>query len=274
MTMVSTVSTAVSNLQEFHNDQFGNVRIIQENGKPFFCGADVAKALGYSNPRDALRRHCKGGVKRDTLTNGGNQTIMYIPEGDVYRLITHSKLPSAQQFESWVFDDVLPTIRKHGVYASLETAEKLLGDPDFAIATFTALKKEKELNKALTETINVQQKQIANMKPKATYCDIVLNCKETVPISVVAKDYGWSARRMNKWLYEHNIQYKQGSIWLLYQDYSSCGYTQTKTRTFHKKDGEDVISVQTQWTQKGRMFLYELLKKNHILPLIEQSKTA
>lgn len=274
---MTMVSTAVSNLQEFHNDQFGNVRIIQENGKPFFCGADVAKALGYKDTVNALKSHCKeDGVAFYHLTDslGRSQKTKFITEGNLYRLITHSKLPSAQQFESWVFDDVLPTIRKHGVYASLETAEKLLGDPDFAIATFTALKKEKELNKALTETINVQQKQIADMKPKATYCDIVLNCKETVPISVVAKDYGWSARRMNKWLYEHNIQYKQGGIWLLYQDYSSCGYTQTKTRTFHKKDGEDVISVQTQWTQKGRMFLYELLKKNHILPLIEQSKTA
>ena len=91
------------------------MRIIDDNGKPLFCGSDVAKALGYARPKDAISAHCKGAVKHRTLTNGGEQEMSFIPEGDVYRLITHSKLPSAERFEKWVFDDVLPSIRKHGI---------------------------------------------------------------------------------------------------------------------------------------------------------------
>lgn len=100
----------------FENDQFGNVRTIEENGKIYFCGNDVARALGYSNCRDALGKHCKGVVKRDTPTTSGVQSMSFIPEGDLYRLITHSKLPTAEKFEQWVFDEVLPTIRQTGKY--------------------------------------------------------------------------------------------------------------------------------------------------------------
>lgn len=108
----------MNEIQIFNNSEFGEIRTIEENGKILFCGADVAKALGYSNARDALSRHCKekGVVKHDTLTKGGIQAITYIDEGNVYRLITHSKLPNAERFEEWVFDEVLPTIRKTGSY--------------------------------------------------------------------------------------------------------------------------------------------------------------
>lgn len=112
-------------LQVFNHEQFGDVRIIEEDGKVLFCGKDVAKALGYENPRDAIRRHCRGVVKRDGVSKTTNQhgvtteqvtQMSFIPEGDVYRLITHSKLPAAERFEKWVFDEVLPTIRKTGGY--------------------------------------------------------------------------------------------------------------------------------------------------------------
>ena len=105
-----------NNIQVFNNEEFGEVRVIEENGKPFFCGNDVAKALGYSNAPDAMRRHCRAIVKRDTPISGKMQEINYIPEGDVYRLITHSKLPTAENFEWWVFDTVLPSIRQTGGY--------------------------------------------------------------------------------------------------------------------------------------------------------------
>ena len=106
-------------IQVFSNDQFGQVRTVEQNGKVFFCGKDVAEALGYSNTKDAVSRHCKqkGVVKRDLLTNGGRQRVVFLDEGNLYRLITHSKLPSAEQFESWVFDEVLPTLRKTGAYS-------------------------------------------------------------------------------------------------------------------------------------------------------------
>ena len=110
-------------LQVFNHEQFGDVRIIEEDGRVLFCGKDVAKALGYENPRDAIRRHCRGVVKRDGVSKTTNQhgvtteqvtQMSFIPEGDLYRMITHSKLPAAERFEKWVFDEVLPTIRKTG----------------------------------------------------------------------------------------------------------------------------------------------------------------
>lgn len=106
-------------LKIFGNEAFGEIRTLEtDDGKVLFCASDVASALGYSNKRDAISRHCKGVVKCDALTNGGKQSLSFIPEGDVYRLIAHSKLPKAVEFESWVFDEVLPTIRKTGSYGA------------------------------------------------------------------------------------------------------------------------------------------------------------
>ena len=108
----------MTEIQTYTNAAFGSVRILYEDGKPLFCGADACKALGYKNQHDALTRHCKGVVKRYPLTNGGKQQMNFLPEGDLYRLITHSKLPSAEKFERWVFDEVLPAIRKNGMYGA------------------------------------------------------------------------------------------------------------------------------------------------------------
>lgn len=115
----------MNELQIFNSDEFGEIRTVEIDGKPYFVGADVAKALGYNNPRDAVSRHCKGVVKRDTPTSSGIQSMSYINEGDLYRLIMKSKLPSAEKFESWVMDEVLPTIRKTGSYKPMTIAEQI-----------------------------------------------------------------------------------------------------------------------------------------------------
>lgn len=107
----------MNNLTVFDNPEFGKVRTLEDNGKPLFCGVDIARALGYTNPRKAIGDHCKGVTKRYAPTQSGSQTMSFIPEGDVYRLITHSKLPSAERFESWVFDEVLPALRRTGTYS-------------------------------------------------------------------------------------------------------------------------------------------------------------
>lgn len=117
----------------FENAEFGDIRILRDGEKYMFCANDVARALGYSNCRDAVRVHCKGVVKRDTLTEGGVQSLSYIPEGDVYRLIASSKLPSAEKFERWVFDEVLPSIRKHGMYATESTLQQMINNPDMIV---------------------------------------------------------------------------------------------------------------------------------------------
>ncbi len=260
-------------LQIFENAEFGSIRTVEINNEPYFVGKDVAEILGYKNTRDALSKRVddedKGVAKRDTL--GGYQDLTVINESGLYSLILSSKLPKAKQFKRWVTSEVLPSIRKHGLYAT----DELLADPDIAIAAFTALKAEREKAKTLESKIAVQKQQIAELKPKASYYDVVLNCKDLISISEIAKDYGKSARWLNNLLHELNVQYKQGhKIWLLYQKYANKGYTNTKTQTYNGNDGEVHTKVHTYWTQKGRLFIYDLLKSNGILPLIELDKTA
>ena len=255
-------------LQVYKNAEFGSVRTTTIGGQPYFVGKDVAGILGYSNTRKALIDHVdeedKDGVTiRDAI--GRNQTMTAINESGLYSLILSSKMPNAKKFKRWVTSEVLPAIRKHGLYAT----DDLIANPDLAIAAFTALKEEREKNKELMATVAIGQQQIAEMKPKATYYDVVLKCRDAVNISVIAKDYGWSAMRMNEYLHEKGIQYKQGTIWLLYQKYAPNGYTKTNTHIYEDSKGIQHTKVHTKWTQKGRLFIYEQLKADGIYPQIE-----
>lgn len=263
----------MNELKIFDNPEFGSIRTLEINGEPYFVGTNIATILGYSNPRKAIIDHVdeedKGVTKCDTL--GGTQNMTVINESGLYSLILSSKLPTAKQFKRWVTSDVLPSIRKTGMYAT----DELLNNPDLAIKAFTALKEEREKTKALTETVAIQQQQILELKPKASYYDVVLNCKDLLSTTEIAKDYGKSARWLNELLHELKVQFKQGNkIWLLYQKYANKGYTSTKTQTYNGNDGEVHTKVHTYWTQKGRLFIYGLLKAKDILPLIEQEKTA
>ncbi len=259
----------MSELQIFKNAEFGSIRTLTINGEPYFVGRDVAEILGYSNSRKALADHVdeedKGVTKCDTL--GVTQEMTVINESGLYSLIFGSKLPTARRFKRWVTSEVLPTIRRHGVYA----VDEVLANPDTLIEALLQLKAEREINQALKETVAVQNQQIVEMKPKASYYDVVLNCKDLVAISVIAKDYGWSANRMNQYLHQKGVQYKQGNkIWLLYQKYAEMGYTNTKTHSYPGNYGTMHTAVHTYWTQQGRLFIYELLKSDGILPTMEQ----
>ena len=163
----------MADIQIFKNNDFGSVRTIEENGQILFCGTDVARALGYSNPRDAIIRHCRGVVKRDGVSKTTNQhgatteqttEMSFIPEGDVYRLIVRSKLPSAEKFERWVFDEVIPSIRKHGAYITPNVVDQMIASPEFGIQLLTALKEERKKTEAL-------QYENEQMLPKADYYD-------------------------------------------------------------------------------------------------------
>jgi prophage antirepressor-like protein len=257
----------MSELQIFQNAEFGSVRTATIDGEPYFVGKDVATILGYSNPRDAISKHVddedKGVAKCDTL--GGRQEILFINESGLYSLILRSQLPAAKKFKRWITSEVLPAIRKHGMYAT----EELIANPDLAIAAFQALKAEREKRQALEEAVAVQAQQIAELKPKATYYDVVLKCRDAVNISVIAKDYGWSAQRMNEYLHKKGVQYKQSDIWLLYQKHAGCGYTKTNTHVYEDSCGCEHTKVHTKWTQKGRLFIYEMLKADGIYPQIE-----
>ena len=260
----------MGDLQIFKNEEFGEVRTVEIEGKPFFCGSDVAKALGYAIPSKAVNTHCKGVSKMEAPTNGGVQELLSIPEGDLYRLIVSSKLPTAEKFEHWVFDEVLPSIRKHGLYAT----DELLDNPDLIIQMATKLKEEREARKALEIENKVQSQQIAELQPKATYYDLILQCKDLLSMTEIAKDYGKSAKGMNKLLNEFGIQYKQGGVWFLYAKYQDKGYTQTKTQNYNRPDGTQGSRVHMYWTQKGRLFLYDLLKSEGVLPKVEQNIVA
>lgn len=259
----------MSNLQIFNNADFGDMRTLMIDGKPYFVGKDVAKILGYSNPRDALGRHVEEEDKNTVVNpdgNRGNPNMTVINESGLYSLILSSKLPAAKKFKHWVTSEVLPAIRKHGMYA----VDELLANPDMAIQAFTALKEERARNKAL-ETENAQQRQmIGELKPKADYMDKILNNKGLVTISQIAKDYGMSGRAMNEKLHELGVQYKQSGQWLLYSKYHDKGYTHSRTINITHSDGTPDVTMETKWTQKGRVFIYELLKGVGVLPVIEQ----
>lgn len=279
-TTVTDNNATGSNVPEiFSNPEFGDVRVVMIGEKPYFCASDIANALGYSNPRNAISRHCKGVVKHDMVTSITNQygtttnqtvEMTFIPEGDIYRLIMKSKLPAAERFESWVMDEVLSTIRKHGSYMGEDIIEQALASPDFLIQLATQLKEEKEKRKRIEEEKEAYKHQVIEMQPKATYYDVVLQCPDVIPIMTISIDYGWSVQKMNKYLAEKHIQYKKGGTWFLYQEIADKGYTKTEAQTYKDGQGNYHVSVTTCWTQKGRLFIYETLKNDGILPLIER----
>ena len=266
----------MNELQIFENPEFGSIRTITINNEPWFVGKDVAEVLGYSNPRDALSRHVDDEDKNTVVNpdgNRGNPNMTIINESGLYSLILSSKLPTAKQFKRWVTSEILPDIRKHGAYMTPDTLEAAILNPDYLIQLATALKDEREKRKLL-ETENAQQKQIiGELKPRADYTDRILSNKGLVTITQIAKDYGMSGRKMNKILEDLHVQYKQSGQWLLYAEYHDKGYTHSKTIDITRKDGSPNVTMETKWTQKGRLFIYELLKGEGILPIIEREQT-
>ena len=260
----------MNEIKIFDNPEFGKVRTMEINGEPYFVGKDVAVILGYSKPENALSAHVDEDdtLKRGVIDNlGREQNTTVINESGLYSLILSSKLPKAKEFKRWVTSEVLPSIRKHGAYA----VDELINDPELAIKAFTALKEERMKNKQLETTVAVQTQQISELKPKATYYDVILNCKDLVSATEIAKDYGKSAKWLNNLLHELGVQFKQGGIWLLYQNYAECGYTSTKTHNYLDDSGGNHAKVHTYWTQKGRIFIYNLLKGKGILPNVEKA---
>jgi len=267
------------------------VRTIQIAGEPWFAGKDVCAVFGDTNHNRSLSRVFdadKTVVAVDTP--GGKQNIIFINETGLYDLLfsmqpqrahhegvrneypleIQKRIEKLAAFRRWVTHKVLPSIRKHGAYMTPVTIDRILEDPDFGIQLLTKLKAEQAKSAALSEKVFVQNQQIAEMKPKASYYDVILNCKDAVAITTIAKDYGRSGIWLNELLHGLGIQFKQGYIWLLYQKHAQNGYTCTKTHSYHGTDGENHSKVHTYWTQKGRLFIYEQLKMRGILPLIEQ----
>lgn len=261
----------MNNIQVFNNPEFGDIRTVEIDGEPWFVGKDVADNLGYQNGSRDINRHVDE-EDRQNYQNGtfeSNRGLTIINESGLYSLILSSKLPSARRFKHWVTSEVLPAIRKHGIYATEDVTDKILNNPEFGIELLTKYKEERDKRRFLSEQVLTQQKLIAELQPKADYVNQILKSTSSVKTTQIAKDYGMSARAFNKLLYELGIQYKVGDQWVLYAKYQACGYVRSVTYEYRHRDGRLDVKMCTEWTQKGRLFLYETLKKEGYLPLME-----
>lgn len=233
----------MNELQIFNSEEFGNIRTTEINGQPYFVAVDVAKALGYSTPRDAISRHCKGVVKHDTPTSSGVQSVSYINEGDMYRLIMKSKLPSAERFESWVMDEVLPTIRKTGGYHLPQTYSEALRE----LADMAEQK----------EKLMLENEQ---MKPKAEFFDAVADSKTAISMNEVSKVLaikGYGRNNLFEFLRDKGVLDRYN---VPYQRYVDAGYFRVIEQKY-MKNGEPQVTTKTLVYQKGVDAIRKLLLK-------------
>lgn len=264
----------MNELRIFQNTQFGNVRVaISENNEPMFAGVDVANILGYKNPQEAIRDHvdeedrgyCKlsdfQGVSEVLPPHMKAATLLTINESGVYSLIIRSKLPTAKQFKRWVTSEVLPSTRKHGSYMTLETIEQVIRNPDNMIRLLTALKTEQEQNVSLRMQNVANTQAIEAMKPKAEYCDKVLQSKSLIATDSIAAELGISARKLNKFLCDSKVQYKVNGVYVLYSDMCGKGLEGYKTFYFtNPNTGEPRTEKHMYWTEKGAYSIMKLYK--------------
>lgn len=256
----------MNELQIFKNEEFGSVRTLTISNEPWFVGKDVAVILGYKDTSDALKKHVDSDDKLSRrFTDSGQGRDMYIVnESGLYSLILRSNLPTAKKFKHWVTHEVLPSIRKTGGYIA---GQESMSDSELmAKALLVAQRQIDERNKLIAS----QNQIIRELTPKAEYVDIILNNKGLVTITQIAKDYGMSGRKLNGILAANHIQYKQSGQWLLYSAYQNKGWTHSSTINITRSDNRPDVVMETKWTQKGRLALYELLKKKGILPTIER----
>ncbi|HBM6882648.1 TPA: phage antirepressor [Enterococcus faecium] len=232
------------NTPQIFNFEQNEVRTILVNDEPYFVGKDVADVLGYSNPQKAIRDHVdlEDKTQNDSFTVNGTAVVL-INESGLYSLILKSKLPSAKKFKRWVTSEVLPTIRKTGSYSNVPQS--------FAQAL--------RLAADLEEKNQLLEQQIAEYEPKISYLDTILSSTDTVATSQIAADYGMSAIALNKLLNELGVQHKVSGQWILYRKHMNQGYTKSHTTEIPKADGGTKIVMNTKWTQKGRVFIYNLL---------------
>ncbi|MGN1119789.1 MAG: BRO family protein [Oscillospiraceae bacterium] len=249
-----------SEIMLFRHEQFGEIRTLNIDGEPWFVGKDIALSLGYTNPAKALRDHVDSDdvTVNDSFTVNGTQGKL-INESGLYSLILSSKLPSAKAFKHWVTAEVLPSIRRNGAYLTAKTLHRTMSAPRELARLLNTLADEQEKRQKLEE-------ENAFLTVKARYYDQILNSRNSVPVTQIAKDYGMSAVAFNKLLHELRIQFPIRNSWVLYAEYADQNYTQSKTYQI----GEDKSVMHTCWTQAGRLFLYGILKEHGILPLCEQ----
>ena len=244
----------MNELQIFNSEEFGEIRTITKDGKTYFAGSDVAKALGYAIPHKAVQTHCKGVLKWNIPTSSGNQDVLFITEGDIYRLIMKSKLPSAEKFEKWVMEEVLPSIRKNGGYIA---GQETLSDEELlSKALMVAQRKIEEKN----NIIAMQDSRIQEMVPKEIFADAVATSHTSILIGDLAKlicqnGYQIGQKRLFDWLRENGYLVKNGSSKNMpLQRYVEQGLFEVKERNVQNPDGSVRITRTTKVTGKGQVY--------------------
>ena len=241
----------MNQIKIFQNQEFGAIRTISnEQGDVLFCANDVCNALGYDQPRKAVKRHVceEDGTKHTILTNGGKQLATFINESGLYALILSSKLESAKRFKHWVTSEVLPSIRKQGGYivARPEESDEVILARALQIMQATLLRRDE---------------QIAMLKPRADYADHVLDSISCFTVTQIGKELGMTGHDLNVLLCSHKIQYVQSGQYLLYADYARQGLAKNRNFEYHTPDGELKTRTYLVWTERGRDFIHRLLDK-------------
>lgn len=253
------------NLQKFNNELF-QLEVKSENGESLFNVESVARSLGITETKNN-KEYVRWVRVNDYLGTNSPQVAKgsFVSEPMVYKLAFKANNEVAEKFQDWLAVEVLPSIRKNGMYAT----DELLDNPDLLIEVATKLKEERTLRL-------VAEQRVAEYEPKISYLDSILESTDTVTITQIAADYGLSAVAMNKRLNELKIQHKVGGQWILYTRHQREGYTKSHTTRVPKVDGKEKVVMNTKWTQKGRLFIYESLKEINVYPLmdIEQLQLA
>lgn len=264
----------MNELMIFNNPEFGRVRTLEENGAVLFCATDVAKALGYVKPQDAVSKHCRCPAKRGVPHPQAPDKLIemsFIPESDLYRLVFSSKLPAAEKFTDWVTGEVLPTIRKNGMYLLPKDYPSALR----ALADSEEQRMALECTNATLAAENERQAQvIAEFEPIRQYVDTILESPDALATSQIAADYGMSAQELNKILRDEGVQHKVNGQWLLYKKHMNKGYTKSKTFQFTHSDGRADTKLHTQWTQKGRLMIHNILENRGIVAMMDRGRVS
>lgn len=243
------------------------LRIYGTQEEPMFLAKDVADWIEHSQTSKMLQSIDEDEKLTGTLfLSGQNREMWFLTEDGMYEVLMQSRKPIAKAFKKKV-KEILKDIRKHGMYATEQTIDSMLNDPDTAIQLLQNYKEEKN-RRAIAEL------KVKELEPKAAYFDLILSNTSLITIGSIAKDYGMTAQAMNKLLHGLKVQYKQSNQWLLYAKYQAEGYVSSDPAVITHTDGTTSIRMSTKWTQKGRKFLYKLLKEHDIIPVIEQEVSA
>lgn len=258
----------MNQLQIFKNSDFGQVRVVKKSNQLWFGASDIAKALGYSNPRDAIVKHCSldGVATYDIIDSLGRaQKMKFITEGNICRLFANSKLPNAKKFESWIFDDLVPSTLRNEGYLVIKKGDtpKTLAERGQQVLQASVERLTKQLEKSKAE--NEQNKALLEeWTPKVEFFNEAMDYGTTYSITKIAKGLGMGGRKLNKCLHQLGIQYRQNGTWLLYSKYENLGFTKLVPGQLENRNGDAYPIVNSRWTEKGRAFIHQLKREGKI----------